>query len=101
MFKQGSLFKPPEWTVEVKPRDPNVSEAARPRLSRQCLAILERLKQGPATNLELAGLGILKYTGRISDLRAAGCVILIDAQDHRTGRTLYRLESYPEGLGGS
>ena len=35
---------------------------------------LERLRLGPATNAELAQLA-LKYTSRISDIRAAGYVV--------------------------
>ena len=38
------------------------------QLSRQQGLILERLKQGPATNADLAEIA-LKYTGRISELR--------------------------------
>jgi hypothetical protein len=51
----------------VDPRD-------QARLSRQCLAILKRLREGPATSAELAGIA-LKYTGRISDLRRNGFAI--------------------------
>lgn len=43
----------------------------RQRLGGQNAAILERLRKGPASNAELAALS-LKYTARISDLRAAG-----------------------------
>lgn len=46
----------------------------RKRLSGQNAAVLARLRQGPATNAELAGIS-LKYTSRISDLRDAGFVI--------------------------
>ncbi len=41
------------------------------RLTGQNAAILARLRLGPATNAELAGLS-LKYTSRVSDLRRAG-----------------------------
>jgi hypothetical protein len=41
------------------------------RLKGQNLEILKRLRSGPATNVELAALS-LKYTARISDIRAAG-----------------------------
>lgn len=40
-----------------------------PRLTGQNAAILARLRQGPATNRELAEIS-LKYTSRISDVRA-------------------------------
>lgn len=62
----------------------------RPRLSHQCERILDRLRQGPATNRELAVLA-LKYTGRISDLKAAGYRIECFEQDKLTGLTKYRL----------
>lgn len=62
----------------------------RPRLSQQCERILDRLRQGPATNRELAALA-LKYTGRISDLKAAGYRIECFEQDKLTGLTKYRL----------
>lgn len=93
-FKQRNLFPEPGWIA--RPRDPNVAAAAVPRLSRQCSLILERLKAGPATNAQLAAIA-LKYTGRISDLRKAGCVF--DHQhDPMTGLVVYTLVSYPEGL---
>jgi len=40
-----------------------------PRLTGQNERILARLREGPATNVELAAVS-LKYTGRISDIRA-------------------------------
>jgi hypothetical protein len=48
-----------------------VSGADKPRLSRQCSAILEMLRVKPRTSFELAQVA-LKYTSRISDIRAAG-----------------------------
>jgi hypothetical protein len=62
----------------------------RPRLSRQCAAILARLEQGPATNRDLAGLS-LKYTSRISDLRKAGYQVAVTDHDRGSGRTVYAL----------
>lgn len=51
----------------------------KPRLAAQTMAIVERLRRGPATNAELLSLeyvrhgvtrrGIYKYTSRISDAR--------------------------------
>ena len=58
------------------------------RLSRQCQAILDRLRQGPATNRELAGL-CLKYTSRVSDLRKAGYDVQVVRHDRATGQTWY------------
>ena len=62
----------------------------RVRLSAQCRAILARLQRGPATNHELAGLA-LKYTGRLSDLRAAGYTVTVQSRDYATGRVVYQL----------
>lgn len=43
------------------------------RLNGQCLIILDRLRQGPATNEKLWELSKARnLSGRISDLRAAG-----------------------------
>ncbi|NLX57310.1 MAG: hypothetical protein GXY58_19545 [Planctomycetaceae bacterium] len=56
----------------------------RPRLTGQNAAILERLKRGPATNRELAAIS-LKYTSRISDLRAAGYDVVVVDRDRATG----------------
>ena len=82
---------------DITPRDPSVTPEEAPRLSRQCRDILMRLRQGTATNSELAGIA-LKYTGRISDLRAAGCVIDVIHRDHATGLVMYKLIHCPEGL---
>jgi hypothetical protein len=60
------------------------------RLSKQCQLILERLQAGDATNMELSGIA-LKYTSRISDLRAAGYTIEISERDHESGSVTYRL----------
>jgi hypothetical protein len=82
---------------EISPRDPSVTPVEAPRLSRQCRLILDRLKDGPVTNSELSALA-LKYTGRLSDLRAAGCTIDVIHRDHATGLVRYKLNHCPEGL---
>lgn len=64
------------------------------RLSRQCAEILGRLQQGPVTNLELSRIA-LKYTSRISDLRARGHVVVVQSRDHSTGLVVYALELKP------
>jgi len=69
---------------------PTAPVADAPRLSRQCVAILERLRQGKASNHELARIA-LKYTGRLSDLRKAGHAIECFNQDHASGVAWYRL----------
>jgi hypothetical protein len=70
--------------------DPRVPQASRPRLSRQCQVILDRLTQGEATNRELAQIA-LKYSGRVSDLRSAGYDVRVVSHDHVTGVAVYRL----------
>jgi hypothetical protein len=55
----------------LPPTDPNVDPQDVERLSRQCAAILERLRRGPATNVELVRIA-LNHTARISDLRKHG-----------------------------
>jgi hypothetical protein len=62
----------------------------RPRLTRQCRQLLERLQHGAATNRELAAVS-LKYTSRISDLRQAGYDVRVVERNHSTGMTLYAL----------
>lgn len=63
----------------------------RPRLSRQCQLILDRLTEGPATNRELSQIA-LKYTGRISELKQAGYKVACYDQNRVTGFSRYRLE---------
>lgn len=66
-----------------------VEPVERIRLSKQCRAILYLLEFGPATNMALALIS-LKYTSRVSDLRAKGYVIECYDRDHATGLTWYR-----------
>ena len=51
--------------------DPRLPADAETRVGRQQQAILERLRCGPATNLELSAIG-LRYSSRISELRHQG-----------------------------
>jgi hypothetical protein len=74
----------------IPPRDPKVTAAEAPRLGRQCRAIVDRLRRGRATNAELAGMA-LKFTGRISDCRAAGYDIRVVSRDYTTGVVWYAL----------
>ena len=69
--------------------DPNALESDRPRLAGQNAAILERLREGPATNEELARLS-LKYTSRLSDLRKAGYEI--ECKRGKGGLNTYELK---------
>lgn len=59
---------------DLPPTDPNVRAADVKRLTGQNAAVLARLREGPATNAELAAIA-LKYTSRVSDLRKAGFTV--------------------------
>jgi hypothetical protein len=83
--------------LPVEPRDPNLDRAARPRLGRQSLAVLDRLREGLASNIDLARI-THRFGGRLYDLRKAGCTIVIVSNDHRSGVVVYRLAYEPEGL---
>jgi hypothetical protein len=82
--------KPKELPLWAQPTDPNVNKEDAPRLAGQNLAILERLRQGPATNKELAEMS-LKYTSRLSDLRANGFTVKCERKTG--GLTVYTLEA--------
>lgn len=77
--------------------DPATSQVAARKVKRtgrrkgQAAAILARLREGPATNVDLAGLA-LNYRARISDLRDAGYVIRVTVKVAGTSLNMYRLE---------
>lgn len=71
--------------------DPNIQPDDKSRAETQNAVILERLKQGPATNKELSRLS-LKYTSRVSDLRKAGHAIKCRK---RNGTNWYELVVQP------
>lgn len=56
-------------------------------LSSQQMKILQSLRTGPKTSLELAMTGVLCYTKRISELRRKGYEILTD-EEWRDGRRI-------------
>lgn len=87
--RQLSLFGPPATAAAPPPRDPHVQPQDERRLSGQNATILHLLRQGSCTNVELARVS-LKYTSRISDLRAAGYTVVCER--HKGGVTIYRLE---------
>lgn len=87
---QSCLFDETTPALPPIPVNHTVHLAEAPRLSKQCAAILERLRSGPATNAELVGIA-LKYTGRISDLRKSGYDIRVIQRDHASGVNTYRL----------
>ena len=66
----------------------DAAEKQRRKCNRQ--AILERLRQGPATNSELADVGGNRYGGRIYELRKQGHVI--DVEGRGVGLFVYTLK---------
>lgn len=73
MTAQLSIFdQPPPTPPRAPARAVTTSDAQ--RLNGQCARILDLLRVRPQLNSTLAGIG-LKYTSRISDLRAAGYTI--------------------------
>ena len=99
------FMAPPKRPWEVEPtrpappdsiplRDPTVHPDEAPRLNAQSLAILERLRTGPATNRDLAAIA-LNYRARVSDLRGVGYVIDVRDRNRKTGESTYVLVSEP------
>jgi hypothetical protein len=70
--------------------EPPLSKAERARLKPSALAILGRLQQGPATNVELLAIGGFRYGGRIHELRGVGHNIP-EPENLGGGKRLYRL----------
>lgn len=90
--KQLSLFDAPG--PAVAPADPNVKPADRPRLAGACLRVLERLRKGPATTIELIQCGGgTRAPGRVHDLRKHGYAI--ECKDHGGGKHVYTLMYEP------
>lgn len=92
MSVQPSLFSGGLDAIRVTKA---VVPVERKRLQRQCLDILALLRQRDAWNFELAEIA-RKYTGRLSEIRAAGYVVSIVEHDRKSGRCLYRLVNEPK-----
>ncbi len=93
-MKQKELFLTDfERRGGVIPFAPKVTPPeAQIRMSQQCHRILNRLRRGPAYTGELRKMAA-KYTGRISDIRAAtGLVIKATPIDRKTGVWMYTLQ---------
>jgi DNA-binding CsgD family transcriptional regulator len=69
--------------------DHSVPVRDKPRLTDQCNRILEILRNGRATNKELAAVA-MKYTSRISDLRKNGHDVRM-VERREGGITVYEL----------
>ena len=84
---QPTLFdNPPEIKVHR-----SIAKEERPRLSRQCQQILDRLRRGPAEGCELAAI-THRFGGRVLELRRAGYDVRLVSRDYKTGVTLYELK---------
>jgi hypothetical protein len=73
---------------------PSIHPTEAPRLTRQCAEILAAFRADTnhrQTNQELVRLA-LKYTSRLSDLRAAGYQIDVVKRDRYSGQTIYELK---------
>lgn len=83
--------------VTIPAADPNVRDEDRPRLSKSNLAVLRRLREGPASTLQLMGgeFGI-RPSARVFDLKKAGCDITETRIE--AGVALYTLIDCPEEL---
>lgn len=92
------LFDARPAPMAVEPADPHVLESDKPRLRGACLRVLERLKEGPATNLQLIRpeCGGARFGSRLRDLRVAGVAW---KKRHVKGAVWeYELTSCPEEL---
>ena len=85
MMQQNLFDAPPVVSVA-----PSLSAVERVRLSAQCQKVLERLQQGPVTNIQLALIGY-RYGARIHELRKAGYEIVMSSRNVETGETTYEL----------
>jgi hypothetical protein len=76
----------------------SVAPEDRPRINKQCMRLLDRLKRGPVTNVEgVVDLNILNLTARVSELRQAG--YNVKAQRGAAGIWTYRLvQAAPVGV---
>jgi hypothetical protein len=84
------MYQSPKGTI-FEAQDASVKDSS--RLTGQNAAILSRLTRGPVTNAELSRDYSLKYTSRLSDLRAAGYAIKCERLNG--GITRYTLEAKP------
>ena len=90
MEHQHSLFDEAGEPAQILV-DPRLADEERPRLTRQCLAVLERLRQGPATTMELIPIST-RFSARLHELRKQGWIIETDRIDKASGVSLYTLK---------
>ena len=90
---QGTLFDP-QIQLKIEPVDTHLTPEEKPRLTKQCIKILERLRRGEATNKELVEIAT-RFGARVLDLRRAGYDIRITERNRETGITWYALVGEP------
>ena len=94
MSRQTTLW---DDTVEIVHTDPNVPAEAEPRLGGQNGRVLERLRVGTATNIQLeAASGSRRINSRVADVRRwlqkwHGETIESEAVDVKTGVYRYTI----------
>jgi hypothetical protein len=76
-----------------------VPAAAVPRLTKQCLTILDLLRGGRQTNARLCRVG-LNYRARVSELRQAGYDVRNVDHNHASGESWYALFVNGQEVGG-
>lgn len=91
METQGDLFGEDGNATNAAPcrAQTAVADEAK-RLNRQQILILARLREGPATNMELIPIST-RFGGRIFELRKKGYRIDTTVLDRAGGLTLYTL----------
>ena len=73
-MNQKTLFDSGDPLELVHDHDPQLVPEDKPRLNRQCHAILARLREGTASNTQLVTIA-LRYSARIKELRDHGYAI--------------------------
>ena len=86
-------MQPSFLDLDVRPKPPTPFVVERVRRENNETRVLERLRQGPATTMELVALAGVRATGRIWELRQKK--YLIEAEHCGGGLWRYRLVSEP------
>ena len=93
----------PDWPAASRRDDPTTSHESERTITESGArkshldAILTRLRQGPATNVEVGSIGGLNYKARISDIRKmlpSGWVIRCELRRGKGKPNLYHLERW-------
>lgn len=93
MEQQWDLFDADGEPRKLPGDSPAVAE--RKRLTRQATRVLELLREGPKTNMELVPI-TMRFGARIFEMRRRGFVIDTDVIDRAAGLVLYTLRKEPD-----